>query len=67
MQDKMTRSTVVGNRPGSPSRPGQPRDHRTKSACVPEVKVTKKDGRIASVLIVCTCGEQVLIECDYEE
>ncbi len=69
MQDKLTPSTVIGNRDhvgntvGSKVRVGPRAQERSQ----PEIHVQKQEGRIASIVVTCSCGEQVTIVCDYEE
>lgn len=33
----------------------------------PEIQVRKRDGRIESIVVTCSCGEQVTLVCDYEQ
>lgn len=69
MQDKLTQSTVIGNRDhvaravGSTVRVGPREQERAQ----PEIHVQKQGERIAAIVITCSCGEQVTIICDYEE
>ena len=65
MQDELTHAPelhakrVVGSR----ARVG-PRDATCEE---PEIQVQRKDGRIDSILIRCSCGEQITVHCQYAQ
>lgn len=66
MQNKLVRSTIVGNRQCGKHQIDTVADKDAAKLSVPEIKISRENGRIASIVIRCTCGEQILIECDYE-
>jgi hypothetical protein len=69
MQDKLAPAIRVGNCnhaghvAGAKTRVG-PRQQATRP---PEIHVQQRDGRIESIVITCSCGQQVTVVCDYEE
>lgn len=41
-------------------------DHGNGSASAPEVKLHRVNGVVEAIEVHCSCGEKILIRCDYE-
>ena len=74
MQNNLTKSTVVGNgrQVQSPLKDchagsSQVRIGPPPQKTQPEIDVQKRGDRIESIVITCSCGQQITIRCDYAE
>ena len=67
MQSNMMNRIPVGNfrHIASPPAPGPQRAAHAHSQ--PEIRVNKSGERIDSIVVVCPCGQEVTIVCEYRE